>query len=829
MHMRSRLRLPRSLFLTIPFVFVAVLAGPSALPAQGKSPDHYALVILNDGYVLQGDIQRENTVTDVDAVTQTPFTVPKGFFLVDDGPRRIVFSPKQVRVTTKMDKPIDDRLDFGPPPIVFGKKMPPVAEVVDAGGWNANLERQFKFRTIPGGPLAELKQRIGTATTYFVRVDSTEKCSWGSVYLTRELRPDELQNVVRSNPQIQEKVGMAADEIVARRFRSADFFTRTGYYENAEEELQHLVKDFPAQKERAAERQTAIAKLRAREDFEEIKRRHQAGQYSEVRKRLKDFPEKNVPEDTLASFRELKGDYEGVEERSKLAGQYLDALLKDVDPKYAALFKDAAKAMKEEFYFDSLARLETFLSQAKQAEKSRKAGKKPDLDPAELVALAVTGWMLGNGAAEATPGVAVHLLRTRQMLIEYIRLVGVEKRKKLLEDYLADNLKDSVSAGNAAAVIDNIARIIPLLPPVEPEEDTTTKPKTLKLGRGPNARTYDVQLPPEYRHSRPCPVLIVLHKEGETPAAALKNWEEHAAENGYILAAPEWEGRQGGYTYGDSGEHEILVETLRDLRRRFQVDSDRVFLFGQGQGANMAHDVGLSHPDLFAGVSSMGVNPEFHSMGYWRNGQYLPFYVVTGTNSGKNEEHVHDLFEHWVGKHFPMLWVTYKGRGADWFGGEVPNIFDWMRNKRRAFPMHQLGTDGLGGPFGTEFFTVRPTDNSFYWITSDKIDPAKCFASYKLWKKTDTAPRVTAIVDPKGNEIRISRQGMNQLTVWLCRNAKGESLIDFDKELTVRVDLGKVVRVKPETMKPSARVLLEDFYDRGDRQRLFLQKIDVLP
>ena len=46
----------------------------------------------------------------------------------------------------------------------------------------------------------------------------------------------------------------------------------------------------------------------------------------------------------------------------------------------------------------------------------------------------------------------------------------------------------------------------------------------------------------------------------------------------------------------------MVIDTLRDLRRRFQVDSDRVFLFGWEQGADAALDIGMSHPDQFAGV-----------------------------------------------------------------------------------------------------------------------------------------------------------------------------------------------------------------------------------
>ena len=104
-------------------------------------------------------------------------------------------------------------------------------------------------------------------------------------------------------------------------------------------------------------------------------------------------------------------------------------------------------------------------------------------------------------------------------------------------------------------------------------------------------------------------MLVVLHQSGETPEEMLKRWSNAAGENGYILVAPEWtEGLGGAYSYSDH-EHAVVLDTLRDLRRRFAVDSDRVFLFGLGQGGEMAFDVGLSHPDLFAGVLPMSAGP----------------------------------------------------------------------------------------------------------------------------------------------------------------------------------------------------------------------------
>src|SRR5262249_21804427 len=177
---------------------------------------------------------------------------------------------------------------------------------------------------------------------------------------------------------------------------------------------------------------------------------------------------------------------------------------------------------------------------------------------------------------------------------------------------------------------------------------------------GPGGAQYLVQVPSEYRHSRSYPVLIVLQNAGESPRAALKRWGEPAGEQGYIVAAPEWQsGVNAGYGYRER-EHAVVLATIRDLRRKYNLDSDRVFLFGLGQGAVMAFDVGLSHPDEFAGVIPMGAGPEMFGVQYKRNAQYLPFYVVTGERSGDMVKNLSKQFDDWNMRGFPTMWVNYK-------------------------------------------------------------------------------------------------------------------------------------------------------------------------
>jgi pimeloyl-ACP methyl ester carboxylesterase len=372
--------------------------------------------------------------------------------------------------------------------------------------------------------------------------------------------------------------------------------------------------------------------------------------------------------------------------------------------------------------------------------------------------------------------------------------------------------------------VDEVAQLVPNLPPVAPARDISPAPTTRTIGNG--RISYQIQLPPEYSHNRPYPVLIVLHHSGEKASAMLERWSAGAAENGYILVAPEWEPALGsGYNYTEM-EQATVLKTLQDLRRCYRIDSDRVFLFGLGEGGKMAFDVGLSHPSLFAGVMPMGAAPFYFPGRCWRNAQYLPLYVVNGSLAGESTTQLRQIFTFWALRAYPALWVAYKGRGQEWYGGEVPNLFDWMRRQSRALPLHELGTDGLGGSFGNEFTILRPAGNRFYWLDATEINPRNT-VSMARWNNLVPPATLTARTDPDTNEMVIKTSGILKLSVLMVRTARGQYNIDPDKPLTIRVGFRAVVVNRK--VSASLEVLLEDLHQRGDRQQLVVGRVDVNP
>ena len=774
------------------------------------------LIFLKDGFVLEGQVKRES-VAEFDKQSGEMLIIPKGFsFYVDDNPRRVYFSHTLVGDTQKRLLAEEIRLINKNTPMILGARslltVGGLEAVVQAGDWNEKWERSYRFRSPRG--VVPVTQRMGFLTPHFARVDATSRFAWSACYLTRELGPEAVLGLLLNHPELKDKAELKPAERAARRFKLCDFLAQAGWYNQAEVEFNRLAQDIPDQKERVEAAIKALGRIRSREQAEEIKRLHLAGQYENVLARIKEFPAKEADDKVLAQLADLKSECTTFQVKVSQAGRYLDELAQEVGGGRRQAFLDMAAAIKAELSPETLPRLEAFLGQAAQAERLRKE-KQQTASAGELLALAVSGWLLGSPSAETNVDRALRLWAARDLVLAYQREPADAPKGQLAVDYLARK--------DAAVPVDEIVQLIRTLPPPAAEEKIETRVTEMKAGgQGGQGPTYLLKLPPEYRHGRSYPVLVVLHDAEEKPRDMLNRWSQLAADNGYILIAPAWQQGLGGYGYTE-GEHNSVLLALRDLRRRFHVDSDRIFLFGLGQGANMAYDVGLSHPDQFAGVMPMSGVPEMFALRYWRNAQYLPFYVVVGDHAGDPNKKTRDYFQTWVLRGFPTLWVQYKGRGMEWFGGEQSNIMDWMRNKKRAFPLHQLGTAGNGGAFGTEFSTMRQSDNRFYWLSTNSV-LARCLNSPVKWNNQVPCAMLTAKIDTTSNDIFVRASGVKQLSIAIGRNSRGDNMIDFDKPVTVRIDLAPAwVNRK---IVPNLKTMLEDLHRTGDRQRLQLARLD---
>ncbi len=576
-----------------------------------------------------------------------------------------------------------------------------------------------------------------------------------------------------------------------------------GLLNEAEDENEALLKALPKETKVVEDFRNDLRELRLARSMADIERAKESGQHDFARKAIAQLPKENLPANVALKLAGLKAEYEAGVGKLEKANRYLKELQQTANGKKFKEIIEAADMILGEIHLDGVARLDLFITLAQQAETARNEGNIPLHKPEELLAAAVCGWLLGNAATETNVATARKRLKARDMAMNYLRESSSQKRRDAVLDYVGDSVN--------ALPFDELEKLISLLPPPEAEKTISTTAVTKKTFAG---TSYLLKLPPEYRHTRSYPLLMVLPEVGDAPDKVLQRLGDLPARYGMIVAIVDWSvGANAPYSYTD-GEQDKVLEVLHQLRRTLQVDSDKVFLLGDGEGANFALDMGATHPDLFAGIVPMTPSPAplfYQRFEYWKNFQNLPVYMVVGDRSGASVKTIRDILEKWMPRGYPALAVSYKGRGFEWFGEELPYVFDWMSRKTRPTGSPDLGT------FNYEFRTVRASSNRFYWISTDEINKDCLFDPLRPNKEIRPAIVQAHIND--GNNITVESMRMLQLNIWLGRGS-----VDFTKPIYVNLK-GKIRGTWKKELTPKISVLLEDLYARGDRQRPFYQCI----
>jgi pimeloyl-ACP methyl ester carboxylesterase len=678
-------------------------------------------------------------------------------------------------------------------------------EVIDETPWDAKWDRLIRYRSpdrVVGFP-----QHLAVLNTTYAEVHCTKDCPWVATYLTSELGAETVRKLLADHPDFADKKTLEPAERFKRRMRMYLFLRKAGFLDEAAGELDLIAKEYPAEKVKVGAAREILNKLLVQRQYEDIRIGDKAGRHAWVAEQLKAINQKYATPKAVGDIQALTASYKAAAAKQKEVLERLTTLLAEVSPAERAFFTAAVKQIAKEIHAEGLERLDPFLDQARQAERKAKAGRKVEVTTEDLLALAVSGWLLGPTGAESKLETAMRAWNGRELVSDYLtRGKGALGRAK--------NTKGGLPS------VDEMLQILPLMQPPKAEQNL---PEGVSEQKTDNRNFYALQLPLGYSHNRPYPVLVALHTAGEKPEAMLKRVSEEGVKRGYIVVAPEWSSGQRATPYGyTADEHDIVFDVLRDLRERFNVDSDRVFLMGYGEGGTMAFDVGLSHPGEFAGVLPVAGNPAFFPRKYWANAQYLPFYVVTGDTMGKATSYLKDLFQKWVLHGYPALHVMYRGRGAEWFKGEVPSMFEWMTLKKRSIPATELGRFGFGADEGDTFKSMREGKNNFYWITTNGTYP-RFVNDRARWDPRKLPAWLNAHLDPKTNRIYIREGGFTGLTVWLRR----EGRLDFQKPITVYRNGGTIRNLSNLKITASLETLLEDVAKRGDRKSPYVARIDV--
>ncbi len=798
MHTRSRPTRPNFPFFGRLFAALAVLIA-FWMAMSGLLAGE---LVLKSGFRVTGTVAKMQALSlQLPPISGEFISYP--ILMADDGMRRY-FVAERLTAEKNFDVELAQHEKFDLPQRKQGRAVAfdfdSVPPFLRDTGFNEFGHRQVAVRLPTGRPvdltlaITQLRPQSCTVTGL--------NCQWEFSVATTSLPPDKLDAMLRrcTNPAKPED-----------RFAVVRFYQQAGLYLQAMQELDAIATDLPDQKARVDEVMLQSRQLLARRLLQELQRRRAAGQHQLAISSLKNFPTEQIGADILRELRQFQTEYtdatEKIERVKHLLGDLQAGLSREELQQVAPLRNEVI----QEIDFETLPRLEPFLRLEKDA----------TLPAAEKLALAYSAWVVGDANAVTDLVTAIRWWHARFHVLQYLRANHPRQRQQTLTDLAA-------TEGVGAKTVE---QLIPLLPPiVDTPEIEGGKILTLAVNEPGRSRDdveanqptfrYSVLVPQEFNPHHVYPLIVALHDGGSTPERELKWWggdeasPSQSQRHGYVVIAPEHLPPKSGDPVIAPAET-IVWECLRDARRRFLIDSDRVFLSGHGHGAEAAFDVALARPDLFAGV--MPISGGLEGDAKWlkdqteaknENAKSQAWYVVMGEFDfglfNNNAERLQPLML----KGCDLLVAQYKSRGRETYHSEIQRFFEWMELHRRQ-----------AEPKEFRLLSLRTTDARLNWVRWADAAPR---AAHARKARSIGLPSATAVPKPialearvlsgqtEATQIRIT--GGGPLTLWL--NSK---LVDVDKRLHVYVGGNREFN---NFLKPEVEAVLEDFRQCGDRQRL---------
>lgn len=598
------------------------------------------------------------------------------------------------------------------------------------------------------------------------------------------------------------------------RLRIYQFYVQAELYEQASEELKEIIADFQGKQgstQRLEVGLRMIRQLAAKRLISELELRQNSGQFRRVRELLQSFESNGVTPEKIQTVRRMLASYEEQDKKKKHISQRVTALhaaLKDEGLK--STLDPLCKEIVKQLNINTMERFSEFMISEQDA----------SLDDQARLAIALSGWLGGNIAVDNRLEIVASMYRVRQLIRKYLLESIPDQRDELWKQIQAEE----------ASSPERVARLLLLMwPPKRARRSVSTAPYFYELETKSylpdKTFKYYVQLPPEYDPNKTYPTVITLHGEKSSAKSQLTwwcgPWSERktskgettferlgqASRHGYIVIAPEWNESRNAYDYSAEA-HAAVLYSMRDALKYFSIDTDRLFLSGHSAGGDAAWDIGLAHPDLWAGIIPICGTAEKFAYKVRKNIAYLPVYAVNGELDGAKLFKSKEVLDFGLDRSVPfdITYIQYKGRGNEPYSDELLRIFDWMQLKHRSF----LTKDEK------EVYTIRPWDN-FFWTAELYGFPPEGLIDPSFWinkKVKNERIGITKFFKIVGNSVKI-KSSADQARIFLA-----PEIFDFKQRGEVLFNMRKI-STGNGIITPDVRVILEDARTRGDRKHPF--------
>src|SRR5690349_6403737 len=268
---------------------------------------------------------------------------------------------------------------------------------------------------------------------------------------------------------------------------------------------------------------------------------------------------------------------------------------------------------------------------------------------------------------------------------------------------------------------------------------TSTASFSQRISSGPQVLTffsdaddteqpYGLYLPKNYDENKKYPLVVMLHGAGSNHRLALRRVFGKSNANGetdveatlyfpewkdveYIVASPYARGTMG---YQSIAEKDVL-DVLADVKKRFNIDENRIYLTGLSMGGGGTLWIGLTRPDIWAAIAPVCPAPPTGTDLLAPNALNIPMHFFHGD---KDQAVPVAVSRDWVKKLKELgtnvTYIEYPGVNHNSWENAYKDefIFSWFSQfKRNRFPDR------------VRFSSTNYNYNNAYWVKIDQLTP----------------------------------------------------------------------------------------------------------
>jgi predicted esterase len=325
---------------------------------------------------------------------------------------------------------------------------------------------------------------------------------------------------------------------------------------------------------------------------------------------------------------------------------------------------------------------------------------------------------------------------------------------------------------------------------------------------------YALYVPEAYDPATAYPLIVCLHGAGFTGDSYLERWQSRLGEKS-ILACPTV---MGGAWWTPGGEA-LVMAVIDDVRSKYHIDPDRVYLTGMSNGGIGTYLVGMFHADRFAAISPMASGIPDEIFPFLRNFSSTGIYIIHGAQ----DEVMPVILSRKISEYLKEQQIPYTYREHDRLhpmaGGhffpreELPELVVWFEGQRRD-------------PYPARVVSIRDSEHlePFYWteINQTEGEIASVFGSIFDQEEAERVKQgafSSLTAEVKDNRVDVKSERVEKYTLFFNRR-----LVDFSKPVAVYTNGQKSFEGR---LSEGIGPLLKETKRREDRGALYTASVAV--